>query len=197
MARLLPKTPADCPTDEQALVETCQQFVQTAFGPNGSKFIYKDSRGGLIGPFPFFLHDPTAAPIFLQLIGAMAKLTGLPQDARDTVVLTVASKFRAGYALYSHGASSTQAGTLSREQVGELSKGAKPADLNEGCGVAYDAATYLMNTPGPLPQAHWDKLVQHFGKDGTVGFVHHVGFYSYVSVILNSIDAPVPAPAPA
>ena len=191
MTRLQPKTRDDYPLEQQGLVEQCHQFVARAFGPNGEKFTYQDSRGALLGPFPFFLYDPDTSQIFLHLIGAMAKL-GLPPDARDTTVLRVASKYQAGYALYSHAAGSVKTGVLSIEQVQTLQKGRKPSDLNEKCTVVYDAASHLLDTPGPLPQQIWDQLIATLGRDGTIGFIHHVGFYCYVSMILNSIDAPVP-----
>ncbi len=191
MFRLQPKTRDEYPPEQQELVDQCHQFVGQAFGPNGEKFVYQDSRGALIGPFPFFLYDPNASQTFLDLIGGMVKL-GLPPDARDTTILTVGARFQAAYELYSHTAGSVKAGVLSLEQAETLRTGNKPADLNERCSVAYDATCHLLNTPGPLPQNHWDKLIASFGRDGTIGFVHHVGFYSYVCVILNSIDAPVP-----
>jgi 4-carboxymuconolactone decarboxylase len=191
MSRLSPKTRDEYPPEQQGLVEQCHQFVERAFGQNGETFIYQDSRGALIGPFPFLLYDPRTAQPLMDLIAGMAKM-GFPPDARDTTILTVGAKFQAGFELYSHVAGSIKAGVLSEEQAETLRMGKKPADLNEQCSVAYDAASCLLNTPGPLPQSHWDKLVATFGRDGTVAWVQHVGFYCYVCMILNSIDAPVP-----
>lgn len=191
MARVPPKTKDEYPPDQQGIVEQWQQLLEKTFGPSGTTCVYKDSRGALMGPFPFILHDPNIAQAHLNLVSGMAKM-GFPPDARDTTVLTVGAKFQAGFQIYSHIAASTKAGMLSVEQAETLGKGKKPADLNERCSVAYDAATQLLNVPGPLPQSHWEKLVATFGMDGTIAWIQYLGFYGYVSMILNSIDAPVP-----
>lgn len=191
MSRLTPKTSDEYPPEQQGLVNQCHQFVERAFGPNGETFIYQDSRGALIGPFPFLLYDPKTAQAFMALIGGISQME-FPPDARATTILAVGAKLQAGFELYSHAAASTKEGLLTVEQAETLRRGQKPADLNERCSVAYDAASYLLNTPGPLPQSHWDRLVTTFGKDGTVAWVHHVGLYCCICMILNAIDAPVP-----
>lgn len=191
MSRLPPKTREEYPPEHQELVGQCHQFVEKAFGKIGDVIIYEDSRGALGGPFPFLLYDPKTSKAFMDLLGGMAKM-GFPPDARDTTILAVGARFQAGFELYSHVASSTKTGVLSVEQAETLRKGKKPADLNERCSVAYDAASRLLHIPGPLPQSLWDRLVATFGINGTVAWVHYVGFYCFVCMILNSIDAPVP-----
>ena len=191
MSRLPPKTLDEYPLEEQGLVSHCHQFVERAFGPNTERFRNLDPRGALMGPFPFLLYDPRTSQAFMDLLLGMAKM-GFPPDARDTTILAVGARFQAGYQLYSHVAGSVKTRVLSAEQAETLQKGEKPADLNERCSVAYDAASHLLNVPGPLPQDCWNRLIAVFGKDGTVAWIHHVGLYCCVCMILNAIDAPVP-----
>jgi hypothetical protein len=56
----------------------------------------------------------------------------------------------------------------------------------------YDLAKRLLTTPGPLPKSYWERSVEAFGKEGTVALVHYVGFYAYLCIALNAIDATVP-----
>ena len=81
---------------------------------------------------------------------------------------------------------------MSKDVVEAIARGEKPAGLNENCSTAFDAATHLASTPGPLPQEIWDRCIAAFGKEGTVALVHYAGAYAYTCIILNAMDAPVP-----
>lgn len=191
MSRLPPKPADEFPPEQQTLVNKCHAMVEKAFGPNGDTFQYLDTRGGLLGPFPLVLYDSRTSQAFLDVlmgIGSMA----FPEDARDTTILAIGAKYQAAYELYSHAAVAIKRGVLSKEQADTIRRGKKPTDLNEQCSVVYDAVSHLLNVPGPLPQNHWDMLVATFGKDGTVTWIHNVGWYCCVSMILNAIDAPIP-----
>lgn len=191
MSRIVPKTPAEYAPGQQELAQKCHEVVERAFGPNGETFQYLDPRGALMGPFPFVLYDSRTTQAFLDLLGGIGKM-GFPADARDTTILAIAARFQAAFELYSHAAIAVKTGSLSAEQADMLRRGEKPADLNEQCSVAYDAVSYMLNSPGVLPQRHWDRLIATFGQDGTIAWVHNVGLYCCVSMVLNAIDAPVP-----
>lgn len=192
MSRLPPKLRSELTPAEQEVHDKFYAVSERSFGPSGSKFIWKDnSNDALIGPFPFFMAAPPAGNVLYDLIYAFAKLP-LPPDAREVAILTVGGHFGAGYETYSHVPQAIAAG-LTREQAEMLQKGeSKPEELNERCEAAYDVARYLLTTKGPLAQELWDRAVEAFGKDGAVGLLHYIGFYSYVCVALNGIDAPVP-----
>ena len=191
MARLAGRLVNEYPADQRDLIGQCYSFVERAFGENGDTFIYKDERGALMGPFPAITYDAQMSPAFLQILAGIAKL-GLPSVARDVIILTVGAKYQAGYELYSHAAAAKKSGTLSATAVDLLTQGKKPPGLDRRCSVVYDAARHLLDIPGPMSQDHWDKLLECFGRDATVGFVHCVGLYCYVCMVLNAIDAPVP-----
>lgn len=191
MSRLPPKPREQLSPDEQKTHDLFRRACDFSFGKNGEKFIFEDSNHGLVGPFPFFISAPKVGQTLHELIYRLAPLP-LPPDARETAVLTVGGHFQSGYQLYSHIPVAVEVG-LSRDQAEVLSKGEKkPEGLNENCSTAYDVANYLVNERGPLPQVLWDRAVEAFGKDGAVSLLHYVGFYCYVSVALNGVDAGVP-----
>ena len=106
--------------------------------------------------------------------------------------MTVGGHFQAGYETYSHAVQAIEQG-LSQEQTNMLRMDkAKPDGLNDNCSIAYDVAKSLVSKPGPLPSGLWDRAVGAFGRDGTIGLLHYIGYYCYVSVILNGVDAAVP-----
>ena len=115
-----------------------------------------------------------------------------PADAKEVTILVVGAKYKAVYELYAHTNIATKKVGMSKDVVEAIARGEKPEGLNEQCDVAYDTAHYLVTTPGPLPQELWDKCINAFGKEATVGLVHYVGAYAYTCIILNAMDAPVP-----
>lgn len=170
------------------------ELAQTMFGsPETSPFIIKrQSDGGLVGPFPFFAAAPKAGHDFMATLPNLAQIPGLPDDAREIAILVVGARYKAAYELYAHINVATKKLGMSAEDVEALARGERPQRLNEACSVTFDAATYLVGTPGPLPQELWDRCVRALGKEGTVKLVHYVGAYAYTCIILNAMDAPVP-----
>lgn len=128
----------------------------------------------------------------MSIFGTLGKIPGLPPDAKEAVILAVGAKYQSGYELYAHGNVAVKKAGLSQEIVDQISSGRKPSTLNEQCSLSYDAARYLVDTPGKLSQELWDSCVSMFGKEGTVALVHYVGAYAYTCIVLNAMDAPVP-----
>lgn len=191
MSRIPPQTRDQVGPEQQEIHDLFDSVAFKSFGPNGEQFIYEEN-GAFIGPFPFFMAAPEVGRGLLNLVVGMQKL-GLPPDARETAILTVGTQFQAGYETYSHIPQAVVPGYLTSQQAETIVKGEKPTDLNEQCSIAYDVAKYLTGTPGPLPQQMWDKAVKVLGKNPTVGLLHYIGFYCYISVALNGVDARVPA----
>lgn len=128
----------------------------------------------------------------LDLVFSFAKIASLPADVKETAILTVGGHFQAAYELYAHENVAVKSGVLSQEQVDAIKRDEKPGDLNEECALAFDVAKYLCSQKGPLPRGMWERCVRAFGREGTVALVQYVGFYAYLSIALNAVDAPVP-----
>lgn len=80
---------------------------------------------------------------------------------------------------------------ITHEQSQNLINGKFPESLGSGEKVAWEVANAL-GQPGPLSQEIWDMGIQAIGKDGMVSLIHVIGFYQYVSVLLNGFDVKVP-----
>jgi len=189
MSRLPPAGPGSLPGDQQQSYEDLSQIAEKAFG---DKFTWRRKDGSLVGPFPFFLAAPEAGKGFLEYLGKLAAIPGLPTEAKEVAIMSTGAHYQAPYELYAHGNIAAKTTKLSSDQVQQICDGKKPEGLNDACIAAYDVAKYLSSTPGPLPTHLWDKSVQALGKDGTVALVHYVGMYAYTCIILNAMDAPVP-----
>ena len=146
----------------------------------------------MLGPFPLVLENPAAGKNFLNIFGTLGEIPGLPLDARETAILAVGARYQAGYELYAHGNVAVKKLGMSRDVIDQIASGSKPQALNEQCSLAYDAARYLVDTPGKLSQELWDQCIKTFGRQGTIALVHYVGSYAYTCILLNAMDAPVP-----
>ena len=179
--------------DQQEAYDKLTTISETAFEtPDKSPFIWKGDDGALVGPYPFFLAFPAAGTSFMGHYSSLAKIPGLPADAKEVVILTVGAKYQAAYELYAHINVATKKVGMDKKTADSIARGEKPDGLDEKCSAAYDAAHFLANAPDALPRELWDKCEGAFGKDGTIALVHYVGAYAYTCITLNAMNAPVP-----
>ena len=191
--RLPPVNREDLSVSEQKSFDGLASTAGALFGPSEkSPFVYKRSDGAFVGPFPLCLAAPEAGEYLVGLYGTIAKIPGLPADAKEIAILTVGARYKAEYELYAHVNVATKKVGMSKGVVDAVARGEKPEGMNEGCNVAFDTAAYLASTPGPLPQELWERCMEVFGKEGTVALVHYAGSYAYTCIILNAMDCPVP-----
>lgn len=128
----------------------------------------------------------------MQLATELAKIPGLPQNARETAILATGSHYKAAYEIYAHERVAVKSTDLTQEQVDKIKTGTKPSNLDEKCSVAFDVAIELVTKPGPLSKQSWDKAEKTLGKQGTLALIHYTGYYAYTCVLLNGCDVPVP-----
>lgn len=179
--------------DQKAAFDALEKEAAATFGPPGqSPFVYKNSSGAFVGPFPFFLAAPDAGTHFLGLFRKLSQIPGLPPDVKETVILAVGAHFQASYEMYAHSAIAIDKVGMSAEAVEVIKKGEKPGSLSEECSLAYDTSMWLLEKPGKLRDELWERCVKAFGKEGAVALVHYVGGYAYTCIVLNAMDAPVP-----
>lgn len=161
--------------DQKAAFDALEKEASTVFGPpEQSPFVYKDAAGAFVGPFPFFLAAPDAGTHVLGLFRKLSAIPGLPPDAKETVILTVGAHFEAPYELYSHTNVAVKKVGMAKEVAEGLARGEKPKGLSEECGIAHEAARYLVSKPGKLSDELWERCVRMFGREGTVALVHYV-----------------------
>lgn len=120
----------------------------------------------------------------------MTSLPALPPTVREVAILAVASRTQCAYEKYAHLVMAEIRG-ITHEQSQDLISGKFPESLGKGEKLAWEVANAL-GQPGPLNQEIWDLGVQTIGKDGMMALIHVIGFYQYISVLLNGFDVKVP-----
>lgn len=114
----------------------------------------------------------------------------LSPTVREVAILAIASRTQCAYEKYAHFVMAGIRG-ITHEQVQELISGIFPESLGQDEKVAWEVANAL-GQPGPLNQEIWDMGIQTIGKDSMVSLIHVIGFYHYISVLLNGFDVKVP-----
>ncbi|KAL6835541.1 AhpD-like protein [Trichoderma camerunense] len=152
-------------------------------------FVTKNPTGELVGAFALLLHNPPFGELWFKLDRAVTSLP-LPLTVREVAILVVASRAKCAYELYAHTVMAEIRG-ISKEQVEDLINGKFPESLGEEEKVAWDVAN-AMGKPGPLVQSLWDSGVKRIGRDNMMSLIHVIGFYQYISIILNGFDVQVP-----
>ncbi|MCJ1245433.1 hypothetical protein MMC30_002637 [Trapelia coarctata] len=158
----------------------------------GSSFTQKDSRGALIGPFAPILYTPSVASAFVALPRAVHALTGpVSPLSCELAILATGSVHGARYELYAH---SRIASTLklSPSQIAAACSGVAPEGLSEDEALAYEFGLKLAGSKGPLEAGIWERAVGRWGREGVAVLMQRVATYTYVCVVLNAGDVPVP-----
>lgn len=145
----------------------------------------------MLGPFGLHMHTPAVGQHFHGLGAEVEKLPGFSKHNREIAILTTAAKYQAAYAMNAHNIIAKAQG-VTQYEIDTILKDQMPNTLDEQGQVIYNATYELVHGRGPLSEKNWDKLVKMFSIDGAKCFVHLVGFYSYLCVVLNGFDAKIP-----
>jgi 4-carboxymuconolactone decarboxylase len=146
--------------------------------------------GRLVGPFNVMLRAPRIAGPLLEWTQAIIQ-SGLPEDVREVVILTVAAHWRAEYALYAHTAAAQRAG-VPEAAITALRQGGAPRGLRAEADVAHRLAVALVRDHD-VPDDLYDEAVTAFGVEALVALVNLIGQYLNTSALLACFQVPAPS----
>lgn len=147
----------------------------------------------MVGPFAPLLYTPIdVARHFLGVVVALGSIQGLPPSAKEAAIITTGAYFSCAYERYAHEHVAESTGALTKEQIGVLAQGKRPAQADDAITTAYDVTMGLLDVKGPLDEALWQRSRKEFGPKGAAALIHYVGSYAYTSILLNGADVPVP-----
>ncbi len=109
------------------------------------------------------------------------------------MILAIGGQFNVAYELYAHDPLAVSAG-LRADQIGALSAGARPADLNEDELLAFDVTKALVGGAGPVPGPLYAAAVAKLGQEGFDAIIFITIHYLALGVMLNAYDVPVGRP---
>lgn len=168
-----------------------QRAVATAIlsGPRGMST-------GLRGPFEALLHSPDLTDA-AQRVGEYVRFrSSIPPALNEMAIILTARRWSAQFEWHVHRQMAIDAG-LDPAAADAIAAGMPPVLDADGTAVYEFASQWLED--GAVTDEAWDAVVTRWGKRGAIELIAAVGYYCFVSFILNVDGYPPPegaAPLP-
>jgi len=147
-------------------------------------------RGGLNGPFNVLLRSPEMGDA-AQKLGAQLRFHSvLPGKLRELAIIITARYWTAQYEWTTHRQLALKAG-VSPAIADAIAAGKKPASLEPDEEIVYNFCNELLKTK-QVSDATFKAAVDKLGERGVVDLTGLVGYYNFVSMILNLDRYPLP-----
>jgi 4-carboxymuconolactone decarboxylase len=158
-----------------------------------AKILTDGPRKGLPGPFHALLRSPELADRVRNLGDFVRFSSSVPAQLNELAIMMVARFLTAQYEWYAHRRLSAELG-LAPAIADAIAEGRRPAALSADQAVVYDFCNELLNKKDVSDPIYAAALAR-FGETALIELVATVGYYSFVSMILNTVRMPLPADA--
>jgi 4-carboxymuconolactone decarboxylase len=142
------------------------------------------------GPFAIYMEAPEYGMLAQKLGGYVRLETTVPPRLSELAILVVAQHWRAQYEWYAHAPIAEKQG-VAPETVKAIKAGRRPASAKRDELVVFDFVKEL-NKDRRVSDATYKKIQKLLGDRGTVELVGILGYYTTVSLLLNTFRAPLP-----
>jgi 4-carboxymuconolactone decarboxylase len=152
--------------------------------------LFNSERRGASGPFNVLLRSPEMGDLAQEFGAAMRFHSSLPSKLNEMAIILTARYWTAQYEWTAHRKLAADAG-LSESTIQAIAKGKRPTPMDPAETALYDFGTELLNTKqvsDPVFKAAVDK----FGERGVVDLISVMGYYHFVSMLLNVDRYPLP-----
>jgi 4-carboxymuconolactone decarboxylase len=146
-------------------------------------------RGSLSGPYNVLLRSPEMGDLAQQFGASMRYYSSLPPKLNEFAIIITARHWTAQHAWAVHKQTAIEAG-LSPAVCDALAAGRRPASMQPDEEAIYNFATELLNMK-QVSDATFAAVKEKFGERGVVDLVGVLGYYSFVSMVLNVDRYPV------
>jgi 4-carboxymuconolactone decarboxylase len=147
-------------------------------------------RGGANGPFNVTLRDPEMGDQ-AQKLGAQLRFhSALPNRLNEFAILMTARFWNSQYEWAAHHRAAVKAG-LSPAVIEAVAAGKRPSDMQADEEAVYNFGHELLTTK-QVSDAAFKAVVDKFGERGAVDLTGVMGYYCFVSMMLNIDRYPLP-----
>jgi len=148
------------------------------------------ARAGAGGPFNVLLRSPEMGDL-AQEFGASTRFrSSLPRKLNEMAIIITARYWTAQYEWNAHRKAAADNG-LNESIIQAIAAGKRPASMDAGETVVYNFSTELLNTKH-VSDALFKATVDKFGERGVVDLMGVIGWYQFVSSLLNVDRYPLP-----
>lgn len=152
--------------------------------------LFAGERGGMNGPFNVLLRSPEMGDL-AQKLGAQLRFhSALSAKQRELAIIITARYWNAQYEWTAHRRLAMQAG-ISPAIADAIAAGNRPPSLEPDQEVVYNFCNEFLNTK-QVSDGTYKAAVEKLGERGVVDLTALVGYYQFVSMILNLDRYPLP-----
>ncbi len=152
--------------------------------------IFAGPRNAMGGPFNALLRSPEMGDL-AQALGAYVRFgSSLPATLRELAIIMTARHWTAHFEWYAHKNAALAAG-LDPAIVDAVAAGRRPESMQSDEQVVYEFCTELFENHR-VSDATFEAAIAAFGERGVIDLVGTVGYYSFVSMVLNVDEYPLP-----
>jgi 4-carboxymuconolactone decarboxylase len=155
--------------------------------------ILSGPRTSLDGPFNVLLRSPEMGDL-AQKFGAHVRFhSSLPPRLNEFAILITARFWTAQFEWQAHHRNALKAG-LSPAIIAAIAAGKRPTPMQPDEEAVYNFCTDVLTTKHASDTA-FNAAKEKFGERGVVDLLAVMGYYQFVSMMLNVDDYPLPAGA--
>ena len=152
--------------------------------------ILEGPRTRVAGPFNMLLRSPEMGDL-AQALGAYVRFESvLPARLREMAIIMTGAHWKAEYEWYAHESLALEAG-LDPSIVDSIAAGRRPLGMQPDEAVLYDFCDDLLNERR-VSDDTFAAAIDRFGEQGVVDLTGTLGYYSFVSLMLNVDEHPLP-----
>jgi len=152
--------------------------------------LFAGERGGMNGPFNVTLRSPEMGDL-AQKLGAQLRFhSSLSNRLNEMAILMTARFWNAQYEWSAHKKNALTAG-LSPAVIEAIAAGKRPSSMQPDEEAVYDFGDELLRTR-EVSDAAFKGVVGKFGERGAVDLGGVIGYYCFVSIMLNIDRYPLP-----
>lgn len=175
-------------TDKQRALFTRITSGQRGKGRTLDTFLTPE--GGMRGPFNALLYSPVIGDAVQQLGQQVRFETSIPPLLRELAILIVAAKWHAQYEWWAHEKIARSEG-LDPNVIASLKAGTLPAFPRPAEALIYCFTRELLEQQRVSKQCY-AQAIDLLGEAGVVELVALLGYYTLVSMSLNTFEVSVP-----
>jgi 4-carboxymuconolactone decarboxylase len=148
------------------------------------------ARGQITGPWIALLRSPELMKRTRGLSDYLRFESPVPGWLRELVILMTARQWGQNYEWNAHYPIAIDEG-LSPDIARAIAEGRRPQGMVAEEQILYELCLELQRNHG-ISDATYEKAVERFGEQGVVEVVSLMGYYTMISMILNTSRAPLP-----
>ena len=145
----------------------------------------------VFGPFALMLRSPEVMLRAMAMGDYMRYRTVLPPRLNELIILVTARHWTQQFEWQVHQPAALQAG-LHPDVVGAVAEGRRPDGMSDEETIVHDFTTGLLRSQH-VSDAVYAKAVARFGEQGVIDMVGVAGYYSFLSMMMNTARTPAPA----